>query len=141
MKTSFKHAKVLVDVDSVINELSVNNLTKLLKIAKESDEVLLIEKFITFADVRTNRKKAYVSSDKNKPNAFSESEIAKRANINIGFYTTAEEMIAFEKKHKTKKIFSIKQSRIAFMFQALFIHSFLSLMQPNTKQILPLDNI
>lgn len=136
MKTSFKHAKVLVDVDSVINELSVNNLTKLLKIAKESDEVLLIEKFITFADVRTNRKKAYVSSDKNKPNAFSESEIAKRANINIGFYTTAEEMIAFEKKHKTKKIF-FNQTKQNSIYVPSAFYSFFSIPDATKHQTDP----
>ena len=126
MKTSFKHAKVLVDLDSVVNELSVNNLTELLKIAKEANEVLLIEKFITFADVRTNRKKAYVSSDKNKPNAFSDAEIAKRASINIGFYTTAEEMIAFEKKHKTKKVF-FNQTKQNSIYVPSAFYSFFSI--------------
>lgn len=136
MKTSFNHAKVLVDKDGILNELSINNLEKLSEIVKEYDDVLLIEKLITFADVRTNRKVPYQKSDKEAKDAFSDAKIKERANKNIGFYTTAEEMINFEKKHKRMHIF-FNQTKQNSIYVPSEFYSFFSIPNPTQRKTNP----
>ena len=75
MKTSYKRPKIMNDLESIKEELQINNLDCLLDNLKDDSKYLLIEKFISFADVPTSRKLVYLTKDKASSDAFTKENI------------------------------------------------------------------
>ena len=116
MKTSYKRPKIMNDLESIKEELQINNLECLLNKIKDDSKYLLIEKFISFADVPTSRKLEYLTKDKSKSDAFTKENIEKRNKANVGFYATYEEMTQWEWKHRKEKNSFAKLNKRVFTF-------------------------
>ena len=100
------NAKVITNKEEmmdILDSLGLSQINK--KIEKSRSEWMYIEKMITFADIPTRYKYCAQSSHKNARDAYSEEKLKERADKNLLFYKTPNEMSAFEKKNKSKRIF------------------------------------
>lgn len=132
MKTSYKRPKIMNDLESIKEELQINNLECLLNKIKDDSKYLLIEKFISFADVPTSRKLVYLTKDKSKSDAFTKENIEKRNKANVGFYATYEEMTQWEWKHRKEKKFFC-QTKQASVYLPTDFYKFLGVSDPTTR--------
>lgn len=132
MKTSYKRPKIMNDLESIKEELQINNLDCLLNNLKENSKYLLIEKFISFADVPTSRKLVYLTEDKSSSDAFTKENIEKRNKANAGFYATYDEMTKWEWKHRKEKLFFC-QTKQASIYLPHDFYKFLGVSDPTTR--------
>lgn len=132
MKQEYKRPRIIDDFDAIKEELEINNLTELSSIMKPASKYLLIEKLISFADVTTSRKLRYLTGDKNKSGAFTKEEIEKRIKKNSSFYATFDEMIDWEWKHRSEKVFFCQTKQASIYMPGIF-YSFLGVSDPTTR--------
>ena len=132
MKQDYKRPRIIYDFDAIKEELEINNLKELSSIMKPASKYLLIEKLISFADVTTSRKLRYLTGDKNKSGAFTKEKIEKRIKKNSSFYATFDEMIDWEWKHRSEKVFFCQTKQASIYMPSIF-YSFLGVSDPTTR--------
>jgi len=132
MKINYKRPKLINDFESIKEELQINNLNYLVADLKDDSRYLLIEKFISFADIPTSRKLQYLTSDKDLDDAFTKENIEKRNKANSAFYATYDEMNDWEWKHRKEKVFFC-QTKQASIYVPTHFYRFLGVSDPTTR--------
>ncbi len=107
--------KVKYDYQQICEELKVLDMEHVVNQLDPSAQFMLIEKYLTYADIPCFAKFCYTKNDKNKRGAFKSEEIEKRVKKNILFYNDVKDMAKFEIKNKKEKRFFVetKQSNIS----------------------------
>ena len=139
MKRHNARPKVLTDIESIKEELEINNLDEMIPLVKKTSDYLLIEKTISFADVMTSNKGNYGSDDKKKKDMFSKQNIEKRAKESyLTFYSKNDEIIEFEMK--SQRISDYKQREFfcethqSSIYMPSDFYSFICMPNPTTRK-------
>lgn len=106
--------KVKYDYQQICEELKILDMEHVVNQLDSSAQFMLIEKYLTYADIPCFAKFCYTKKDKNKRGAFKRKEIEKRVKKNILFYNDVKDMVNFETKNSKEKRFFVetKQSNI-----------------------------
>lgn len=113
-KRNSSNYRILTEIHQIEEALEIIGRDDLKNKMMSSNSYLYVEKILTFADIPTFGKKGYVEAEKKKRGAFSDENIAARAEKNYLFYSSKADIENYERMNKREKLFfcETKQSNI-----------------------------
>ena len=126
--------KLKYDYLQICEQLKVLDMEHVVNQLDPSAQFMLIEKYLTYADIPCFAKFCYTKKNKTKRGAFKSEEIEKRVKKNILFYNDVKDMAKFETKNKKEKRFFVetKQSNITMPKD---FYEFTGVPEPRNKRI------